>query len=105
MTFIDGRGLGEVPVGQSLTFTGLEAGHRLIEVIGLQTGRTLKRAVVLSADAPERAPDGWTVTAPSGTLVVTNSSSEALLTEGNLATTRDVLEPGAISILPTPGYG
>lgn len=100
--FADGRGLGEVPSGQSLTFTGLEAGRRLFEAVGVTTGRTLKRSVELAEATPERAPDVWTVRAPSGTLVITNSSSESLFTEGALATTQDSLEPGATGTFQLP---
>ncbi|MDP6947016.1 MAG: hypothetical protein QF464_22900, partial [Myxococcota bacterium] len=102
MAFIDGRGLGEVADGRGLTFTGLEAGSRLLEVVGATTGRTLRRRVVLKPDAPDRAPDTWTVDDPTASLVITNSTSETLLTEGSLAVTTSAIEAGATSTFLIP---
>ncbi|MGB0588954.1 MAG: hypothetical protein ACPGU1_04660 [Myxococcota bacterium] len=102
MVFVDGRGLGEVPAGQTLTFTGLEVGTRLLEAVDLVTGRTLSKRARLSADTDATPPTEWLLTAPTGTLVVTNRSSEPLLTEGELTVISDVLVPDATVTFQLP---
>jgi hypothetical protein len=102
MIFVDGRGLGEVPAATSLTFTGLDAGTRLLEAVDLATGRTLKQTFELVPDTDTAPLATWLLTAPTGSLIITNRSSEPLLTEGELTATSDALAPGATRTFELP---
>ena len=102
MIFVDGRGLGTLRPGTHLTFTGLEAGKRLFEAVDLKSGESFRHHTKILADGEDRELETWRLEAPFGTLIITNHSTETLLTEERLALSSPAIAPGETTRFDLP---
>lgn len=88
--YADGMRLGEVPAGTNRTFTGVPAGARRIDTVGLKSGEAFGDTLAL-------AEDGFValkVEAITGHVEIENGTSEALVPRGILAAQAEAIAPG-----------